>query len=173
MPYHRRHIIDSEQEPALVRDCIRELATQMQEQGEIPPDVTQAELYRATDKHVPAIMDALRKNPMYPQWKAAGHLREHIRQLVSLTLQRPPSFSPAVARDQISYVDTSSGQTLTPTWKHRGCGGTVYPSDELNTFRCSKCQQTGALGAEMPDCLTRPQQMEYMLTQVEEVDLGL
>jgi hypothetical protein len=58
-----------------------------------------------------------------------------------------------VVSDQISYVNAKTGQELTPTWKHRGCTGTVYITKP--GFKCNRCKKTGQLGADMPEGLTR------------------
>lgn len=172
MPHRPRHISEPDNEVAFVRDCLRQLARDMQGRGEIPPDVSQAELHAEVEPRVPDLVDSVRRSPMYPHWKAAGHLEKPIRQLVRATLDAPASNPPAVARDQISYANTNTGQSISPTWKHRSRGGTVYMS-EADHFSCNRCTKTGHLGAEIPGHLKpREQQMEYMLTNVEEVYLN-
>lgn len=162
---------EPEDETELVRTIVRRLAVQMQRQGEIPADVSQAELYREAEQYVSKITETLHKNPMYPHWKDTNHLQDHIGQLVQQTLAAPARSGPAVAKDQISYVHAGTGQALSPTWKHQNCGGTVYTS-EADTFRCDSCKKSGSLGVELPSEMTPAEYMIYVLTQVQEVDLN-
>ena len=60
---------------------------------------------------------------------------------------------------------------MSPTWTHRGCGGEVFMRVNGQEFACRKCHHIGQLGAEMPEGMTPGQQMQYLVTQVKEVDL--
>ena len=77
-------ITEPEDEVEFVRDCLRQLATDIQSRGEIPADVPQPELYHEVEKHVPQILSAVQRNAMYHEWKRTGHL--------------PPTLNPMKAR---------------------------------------------------------------------------
>ena len=65
----------------------------------------------------------------------------------------------------------NTGKMISPAWVHHDCGGAVLARTHGQQFTCCKCQQTGQLGVHLPEGMTYDQQLEYLLTQVKEVDL--
>jgi hypothetical protein len=62
-------------------------------------------------------------------------------------------------------------ENISPTWTHRGCGGVVFVQANGQAFACRKCQQSGQPGADIPPGMTYDEQIDYLLTQVKELDL--
>ena len=94
-----------------MRKCLREFGKDLQRQGEIPLDVSDAELYREMERHVPKILVTIQRKAMYDEWKTTGHLQEHLRFLIQQTLSKPPKSEPAVPSDQITYIYAPTGES--------------------------------------------------------------
>ena len=65
----------------------------------------------------------------------------------------------------------SKAENTSQTWIHRGCGGVVFVQANGQAFACRKCQQSGQPGADIPPGMTYDEQINYLLTQVKELDL--
>jgi hypothetical protein len=65
----------------------------------------------------------------------------------------------------------SRADSVSPTWTHRGCGGVVFIQANGQAFACRKCQRSGQPGADIPPGMTYDEQINYLLTQVKELDL--
>ena len=173
LPYIPIPLSQVERDTELVRRCLRQCGRKLQERGEIPSDVSEAEINEVMEQHVPTIVKTLHRSPMYQHFteKHPRQLKRHIEELIEKALLAPSDDALAVAADQVSYWNPLTGQSLSPTWKHRNCGGAVYPS-QTDAFACSSCKRTGSLGVSFPDSITdRNEQMFYLLKDVEEVDL--
>jgi hypothetical protein len=66
----------------IVRRCLREFAKDEQQRGEIPPEVSEEELYAEIEQHVASFVATLRRSALYPHLKSSGHTEEHIRFLI-------------------------------------------------------------------------------------------
>lgn len=150
MPH--RSASTTEDDSAVVRKCLRGFAKGLQRRGEIPLDVSVAELYSAVGaarSHDPGRCATQCYVPRMEEHRAPG---------------REPQVCDPPNVENTAIIRTGRGHrsNLMRSRSHRqdtyahveapGCGGTVYPSKH-DTFRCNASKKTGALGADMPEGL--------------------
>src|ERR1700751_4101646 len=91
-----------EDETEMVRRALRKYGRRLQRQGEIPGDVSEAEIKEEVEKLVTGFLQSLHTSPLYPHLKEKGHkhLEEFLLHVISTALSAVPIGSPDLAADQ-------------------------------------------------------------------------
>lgn len=69
-----------------IRRCLRKYGKRLQKLGEIPPEVSEAEINEEMERYVPRIVQAIHRSNVYPliREKSRGHLQRYIEELIKL-----------------------------------------------------------------------------------------
>jgi hypothetical protein len=75
-----------EDDVEIVRRCLRKFGHLLQRHGDIPPEVSPAEINAELEQHLPGIVRALHQRADYWQIRSRGHIENFVRSV----LEAPP-----------------------------------------------------------------------------------
>jgi ribosomal protein S27AE len=153
----------------LLLQVLKGYMRQLQDRGDIPRDVSDAELDEVARQHSARLHKKINKFHRKHRDHLAkeGKLEDWYRELLRPLLGFPPW-----PEDQAVYEQRETGVLISPTWTHRACGGEVFMVKGSDHFACRRCHQSGTIGLDVPDELkTQEQKYLYVLNEASEVDL--